>query len=65
VDAPSALRSLPEPYQVALRALAFGAGTDDIADVLEIPPASVPSFMRLAVAKLSTALAAEDQDARP
>jgi DNA-directed RNA polymerase specialized sigma24 family protein len=60
VDASTALRSLPERYQVALRALASGADVDDLADALEIPPASVHTFVRLAVAKLSTALATDD-----
>ena len=65
MDASTALRSLPERYQVALRALATGADIDDLADALEIPPASVHTFVRLAVAKLSTALAAEDGTSPP
>ena len=60
MDASSALRSLPAPYQVALRALVGGADVDELAATLEIPRAAVHSFVRLAVAKLSTALAEDE-----
>jgi DNA-directed RNA polymerase specialized sigma24 family protein len=51
------LGRLPERHLAALRAVLAGFSDDDIAGLLGIPVEAVPTTVRLAVAKLVTALA--------
>jgi len=54
------LGRLPERHLAALRAVLAGFSDDDIAGLLGIPVEAVPTTVRLAVAKLVTALAVRD-----
>lgn len=50
------LQRLPVRHRLALRALACGFDTADIAALLDIPEGSVRTTLRLAAAKLVTVL---------
>jgi DNA-directed RNA polymerase specialized sigma24 family protein len=56
-DTRDQLARLPERHLAALRAALAGFSDDDIAGLLGIPVEAVPTTVRLAVAKLVTALA--------
>lgn len=57
VDLPSVLASLPQDHLVLLRAAVAGFGTHDIASLAGVPAEAVVPLLRLATAKLATALA--------
>jgi DNA-directed RNA polymerase specialized sigma24 family protein len=63
VDLRTAVRSLPEPYRRALRAIADGADEAELGAQMGIPVASVHPFVQLALAKLATLLDSEDRSA--
>jgi DNA-directed RNA polymerase specialized sigma24 family protein len=56
------LARLPERHLAALRAALAGFGDDDIAGLLGIPVVSVPTTMRVAAAKLVSALDEPEAD---
>lgn len=58
------LRRLPDRHLLALRALACGFDTVDVAALLGIPEGSVRPTLRLAAAKLVAVLAEADPGAR-
>ena len=55
VDLPDArlLRDLPTAHAVALRLVARGAATDEIAETLGLAPDAVPGLLAIAHAKLA------------
>jgi DNA-directed RNA polymerase specialized sigma24 family protein len=55
------LERLPDRHLAALRAALTGFGDADIAVLLDIPVESVRTTLRVAAAKLVTALAERDQ----
>lgn len=64
-DLQSRLRRLPDRHLLALRAVACGFDTADVAALLGIPERSVRPTLRLAAAKLVAVLAEEDPGPRP
>jgi len=60
----SHLGRLPDRHLAALRAAMSGFGDDDIAALLAIPVEAVPTTLRLAAAKLVTALSASPASPR-
>jgi DNA-directed RNA polymerase specialized sigma24 family protein len=59
-DTRDRLDRLPERHLAALRAVLAGFSDEDVAGLLGIPVEAVPTTVRLAVAKLVTALAEVD-----
>lgn len=53
---PDSLQRLPLPYATALRLRAAGVADAVIAESVGVDPDAFPAFMRIAAAKLATAL---------
>lgn len=57
VDLDAARRTLPPAYLTALQRALGGAEEDELAALMDVPVEAVPPLLRVAVAKLATALA--------
>ncbi len=56
MDLDAARRTVPPPYLTALRRALEGADERELAELMAVPIEAVPSMLRLATAKLGTAL---------
>ena len=64
MDLDAARRALPPTYLTALHCALGGADEDELARTIGVPVEAVPSMLRMATAKLASALGSEALDAR-